>query len=126
MNSPTPVSKKNQNQLAAETPAAVKPKAKRERDSRLDERDAQVKAWKDAGKKGVPEAVKAADFKRVAQRRLDDALNALRLLANCGRRTTYGYTNDQAAKLIGAVRAAVDDLEREFTPEGADSNSVEL
>lgn len=109
----------------APPPAAVK-KKERTRDPRLDERDAQVKAWKDSGKSGIPDSVKRDDFKRVAQRRLDDALTSLRLLAQAGRRSSYSYTTDQAAILIGAVREAVDELERAFEPTGADANRVVL
>lgn len=101
-------------------------KKERVRDVRLDERDAQIKAWKASGKSGIPDSVKRDDFKRVAQRRLDGALEALRLLKQSGRRSAYSYTDDQAASLIGAIKAEVDDLERAFAPVGADANKVVL
>lgn len=98
----------------------------RVRDVRLDERDAQIKAWKDSGKEGIPQSVKAADFKRVAQRRLDDALEAMRLVQQCGRRSAYHYTDEQAGLVIGALKAALDDVERAYAPTGAAANAVTL
>lgn len=126
MNTRTKRDEKNQDPATVPTVETSGAKRNRVRDVRLDERDAQVKAWKDSGKKGVPDSVKRDDFRRVAQRRLDDALNALRLLANCSRRATYGYTVDQAAALIGAIHAEVADLERAFQESDTSANSVTL
>jgi hypothetical protein len=107
-------------------PATAPARKPRTRDTRLDARDAIVAAWKGAGNKGVPEDVKKADFKRIAQRRLDDALDGLRKLAHCGNRNNYSYTTEQAAALMAALSNAVADVERAFEPKGESAHRVEL
>jgi len=64
-----------------------------------------------------PEAVqgetKEQRFQRLATKRTQAALQKIRLLGNLTS-SSYGYTPDQASKIIGALRAAVDTVEAKF------------
>jgi len=52
-------------------------------------------------------------FQRLATKRTQAALQKIRLLGNLTS-SSYGYTSEQAAKIIGALRAAVDTVEAKF------------
>lgn len=60
---------------------------------------------------------KADRFKRIASRRTQNALEAIRRLTHCANHTSYEYTEEQAKKILDAVIAAVHDLERRFEPQ---------
>ena len=49
-------------------------------------------------------------FQRLATKRTQAALQKIRLLGNLTS-SSYAYTPDQASKIIGALRAAVDTVE---------------
>jgi hypothetical protein len=46
---------------------------------------------------------KAERFKRVAERRVNETLRALRLLGNLADRRNYEYTEQQVAMILGAI-----------------------
>ena len=52
-------------------------------------------------------------FQRLATKRTQAALQKIRLLGNLTS-SSYGYTPEQAAKVIGALRAAVGAVEAKF------------
>ena len=52
-------------------------------------------------------------FQRLATKRTQAALQKIRLLSNLTS-SSYAYTPEQAAKIIGALRAAVDAVEAKF------------
>ena len=52
-------------------------------------------------------------FQRLATKRTQAALQKIRLLGNLTT-SSYAYTPDQAAKIIGALRAAVGTVEAKF------------
>ena len=64
-----------------------------------------------------PEAVqgetKEQRFQRLATKRTQAALEKIRLLTNLAG-SSYAYTPEQAAKITGALRAAVDVVEAKF------------
>ena len=64
-----------------------------------------------------PEAVqgetKEQRFQRLATKRTKAALEKIRLLTNLTG-SSYAYTPEQAAKITGALRAAVDVVEAKF------------
>ena len=64
-----------------------------------------------------PEAVqgetKEQKFQRLATKRTQAALQKIRLLANLTS-SSYAYTPEQAAKIIGALRAAIETVEAKF------------
>jgi hypothetical protein len=47
--------------------------------------------------------LKRERFKRVAQRRTQRVLRAMRLLANCGNRASYSYSEADAKKIFDAL-----------------------
>ena len=56
---------------------------------------------------------KEQKFQRLATKRTQAALQKVRLLSNLTS-SSYAYTPEQAAKIIGALRAAVDAVEAKF------------
>jgi len=52
-------------------------------------------------------------FQRLATKRTQAALQKIRLISNLTS-SSYAYTPEQAAKIIGALRAAVDTVEAKF------------
>ncbi len=52
-------------------------------------------------------------FQRLATKRTQAALEKIRLITNLTG-SSYGYTPEQAAKIVGALRAAVDIVEAKF------------
>ena len=52
-------------------------------------------------------------FQRLATKRTQAALQKIRLLGNLTS-SSYGYNPEQAAKIIGALRGAVDAVEAKF------------
>jgi hypothetical protein len=56
---------------------------------------------------------KEQKFQRLATKRTQAALQKIRLLGNLTG-SSYAYTPDQAGKVIGALRAAVDAIEGKF------------
>ncbi len=61
----------------------------------------------------VPGETKEQRFQRLASKRTQAALQKIRLIANLTS-SSYAYTPEQAAKILGALRAAVDALEARF------------
>lgn len=53
-------------------------------------------------------------FQRLATKRTQAALQKIRLLGNLTS-SSYGYTPEQAAKIIGALREAVGTVEAKFS-----------
>lgn len=46
-------------------------------------------------------------FKRVASKRTEKVLDALRKLGNCSNRGIYGYSNEEVTKIFSAVDSEV-------------------
>ena len=53
-------------------------------------------------------------FEDVAQRRTNNALNSIRLIANCANKHNYEYTRDDVQKIITALKKEVNDLQSAF------------
>jgi hypothetical protein len=52
-------------------------------------------------------------FLRLAPKRVKQALSSLRVLSNCAS-AAYQYTPEEAEKIIGTIRARVDEIEAKF------------
>jgi hypothetical protein len=65
------------------------------------------------GQEAVPGETKEQRFQRLATKRMQAALQKIRLLGNLTS-PSYAYTPEQAAKITGALRAAVDTVEAKF------------
>ena len=59
------------------------------------------------------EETKEQRFQRLATKRTQAALQKIRLISNLTS-SSYAYTPEQAAKIIGVLRAAVDAVEAKF------------
>ena len=68
---------------------------------------------------------KEQKFQRLATKRTQAALQKIRLITNLTS-SSYAYTPEQAAKIIGSLRAAVDAVEAKFNrvrgTQGADTS----
>ena len=53
-------------------------------------------------------------FENVAQRRTNNALNSIRLIANCANKHNYEYTRDDVQKIITTLKKEVNDLQSAF------------
>ena len=62
----------------------------------------------------VPGETKEQKFQRLATKRTQAALKKIQLLCNLSG-SSYAYTPEQAAKIVGALRAAVDAVEAKFS-----------
>lgn len=70
----------------------------------------------------MPET-KAEAFVRLAGKRVSKALNDLRIIKNLGK---YPHTVEQTAKILLALRQAVDDVEYAFGGEKAEKTTSEF
>lgn len=66
-----------------------------------------------------PGETKAQRFERIAERRVNEALRALRLLGNLSDRRNYVYTEDQVALILRAIDDASRRLKSKFKAETA-------
>ena len=62
---------------------------------------------------GVQGETKEQKFQRLATKRTQTALKKIQLLCNLSG-SSYAYTPEQAAKIVGTLRAAVDAVEAKF------------
>lgn len=62
---------------------------------------------------GAPGETKEQKFQRLATKRTQAALQKIRLITNLTG-SGYAYTPEQAAKILGSLREAVDALEARF------------
>ena len=53
-------------------------------------------------------------FEDVAQRRTNNALNSIRLIANCANKHNYEYSRDDVQKILNALKREVSDLQSAF------------
>jgi hypothetical protein len=57
---------------------------------------------------------KEETFKRLANARVNKALNDLRLVGNLSNRSNYDYTSDEVEAIISALKAGVADCKKRF------------
>ena len=62
---------------------------------------------------GQASEYKEERFIRLAKKRTQAAIEKIRLLENLSS-SSYGYTDEQVQKMLGALRQAVEDVERKF------------
>ena len=65
-------------------------------------------------------AAKASDqkverFRRVAERRANSALNAMRLLSQCSNRRVYEYTDDEVRRMFRQIERELRAAKQSFT-----------
>lgn len=75
-----------------------------------------------AAEKAAKEKAKAADFARVASRRMTNALESIERLRALGNRNAYFYTPEQAAKMIKDLEAKVAEVKEAMSGNGAKRN----
>lgn len=64
-------------------------------------------------------AVKIANFKKLANKRVTKVLNGLDGIANLSNKNSYTYDAAQAAKIVAALKAGVDAVEKRFAASAA-------
>jgi len=65
-----------------------------------------------------PGETKADKFKRVAEGRVTTALGALKNLENLSNATTYEYSDDQVDRIVTALKAQIEVIEKCFAEGG--------
>ncbi len=61
----------------------------------------------------VPDESKEDRFKRLAEQRVASTLDKIRLIGNLAT-SQYSYSSDQVAKIFGALKEAIADVEDKF------------
>ena len=61
----------------------------------------------------VPDESKEDRFKRLAEQRVAATLDKIRLIGNLAT-SQYSYSSDQVAKIFGALKEAITDVEDKF------------
>lgn len=64
-----------------------------------------------------PEESKAQRFERIAERRVNQTLRALRLLGNLSDRRNYAYSDDQVVMILSAIDQELRALKSRFKAE---------
>jgi uncharacterized small protein (DUF1192 family) len=66
-------------------------------------------------------------FKRLASKRVNEALKRITLVGKLSNRSTYAYSAEQSEQVIAALRLEVDRIEAKFTkPAGGSTASFQL
>lgn len=65
-----------------------------------------------------------AKFVELAEKRVSRAIKDIRLVGNLSNRTNYSYSQEDAKKIIRALRDEVDALKSRFDAEGSDPKAV--
>ena len=63
-------------------------------------------------------------FVSLAEKRTTRAMKDIKLIGNLSNRSNYSYTNDDAEKIVKALRKAVEDLKHKFDHNGEGSDVV--
>ncbi len=63
---------------------------------------------------GSPEESKDAKFKRLAEHRVNNALAKIALIGNLSSTSSYEYNADQVEKILGGLKASIEELEKKF------------
>jgi len=74
---------------------------------------------------GEKKQAKIDNFARVAPRRMDKALKAIRQVGECSS-VNYSYTTEQSSFLIAALREAIDRVEERYSSEPGKSAEFKL
>ena len=53
-------------------------------------------------------------FKKLADRRVNNAIKQLRLVGNLSNKNNYGYTDEQAKKIINTLTSELNELKTRF------------
>lgn len=64
--------------------------------------------------KKKPVELKRADFSRLVNNRMSNAIDAIRRLANCANKTSYEWTQEQQDQIFNTLRTAVETTEKAF------------
>ena len=58
---------------------------------------------------------KRLKFKELAEKRMNRALDSIRLVGNLSNRQNYKYDETEARKIVKALRTAISEVERQFS-----------
>ncbi len=61
-------------------------------------------------------------FKRIAEYRVNNVLNSIRVLGNCSNRSAYSYDEAQIEKIFDTINQYVVDIRSKFTVPKKDIN----
>lgn len=91
-----------------------------------EKRKAELKAKRDDDRAKLEGETKADAFKRIAVRRMNSALDEIAKLAPLSATSSYEYTDDQVAKIIGALNAEVAKVQTAFANKGVAKGGRDL
>lgn len=65
-----------------------------------------------------------AKFLELANKRVNKAIKAIRLIGNLSNKATYTYNDEQAKKIIRALQKELDNMKSKFTGNEGDDSDV--
>ena len=66
---------------------------------------------------------KAAKFRTIGAKRVNQALKTIGRIGNLSNRSSYAYGDGDIKKLVDTLRKAIDRMEARFTPSSKDTDS---
>lgn len=69
---------------------------------------------------------KKSKFKELAEKRVNKALDGIRLIGNLSNRQTYSYDDAQVRKIVKALRDAVGEVETRFGSNSSQGGEFKL
>ena len=63
-------------------------------------------------------SAKMIKFEELAERRMNEALNKIRLIGNLSHTGNYEYSDTHAKQIVSALKSAVKDVENRFAKRG--------
>lgn len=83
-----------------------------------------MRVAQDSGVRALPRAIRrresrASRFVRLAERRVTEALNDLRLVGNLANRRNYEFTKEQADQIVAVLDAAMRQVRARFSEDAA-------
>ena len=65
-------------------------------------------------------------FQKLAERRVNNALKAIRNVARMANRANYKYTDDESARIVNTLKDATTDMADAFSKTGSESPAFRL
>lgn len=73
-----------------------------------------------------PEETKADCFRRLARKRVEKALDYIRIVGNLSNRSIYEYSDEQVDKIEAALLSEIDMIMRQFRKEKKQKKTFEI
>lgn len=69
---------------------------------------------------------KLAKFEKIAEKRVDNALQKIRLIGNMANKKTYKYTPEHVSKIVDRLRDEINLIQKKFSPENKNNQQFKF